>query len=446
MNTISLANVPPTPRLDDYFGVWAIEEMRFCAMLDRVSRMNLQIHVQQTPSPKLESKMITTSAGGAAQSDGQIAVVPISGTIMKQVGSLSDGTSSVAARMALRAAASDPNISAILLLVDSPGGTVSGTADLATEVTKARQSKPVYAYVEDLAASAAYWVASSADKVFANNPTALVGSIGTYAGLYDLSGLAGQQGIKAKLYKTGPLKGAGFPGTEITAEQDAAFQKMVDDTQSHFAAAVQTNRKLSAEQMKAVTTGGVFLATEAQSLGLIDGIKSFDETLTALEAAAMKKKPTGARASADVTPSSKEIAMSDPTKETAPATPAAATLKELKAAMPKASADFHLKALEDGLTVSAALAAYAAHLEAANDDLRAKQTTIGAKAPVAAGKKGDAEASGGDPIADFKAIVDGHLSAGMKREKAWSKAVHENKDLHAAYVAAYNDQHGRKTR
>jgi signal peptide peptidase SppA len=446
MNAINLANVPPTPRLDEYFGLWAVDETRFCAMFDRISRMNLQLHVQETERPELESKMYTTPArGGATQSDaGQIAVITLAGTMMKQAGSLDSGASTVAARRDIRNAANDPNITGIMLLIDSPGGTVAGTADLASDVSAANAKKPVYAFVEDLCASAAYWVASATSKIYANGPTALVGSIGTYAGLYDLSGAAAKDGIKAKLYKTGPLKGAGFPGTEITAEQDAAFQKMVDEMQTHFSGAVKSNRKLSDEQMKNVSSGGVFLATEAQSLGLIDGIKSFDETLAALEAAATKKKPAGARASAEVVPSKQEIAMSDPTKETAAAIPAA-SLKELKTALPKASADFLVKAQEDGLTVSAAKDRYMAEQDAAIDDLRAKQKTVGTK-PIGGGAKGGTEATAGDPITDFKAIVDGHISAGMKREKAWSKAVHENKELHAAYVTAYNEQHGRKGR
>jgi signal peptide peptidase SppA len=456
---INLANVPTTPRLDEYFGLWAVDDMRFSAMVDRISRMDLRVHVEQTERPKAKSHTMLTpmgalgdGGGGDAVSLGNIAVVAITGSLMKQVGSLEDGSSTIALRRDVRTAAADPAVAAILLLVDSPGGTVSGTSDLAAEVSAAAAKKPVYAYVEDLCASAAYWVASCATKIFANGPTALVGSIGTYAGLYDFSGMAGQQGIKAKLYKTGSLKGAGFPGTEITAEQDANYQKLVDETQSHFSAAVQKNRKLSAEQMAKVTTGAAFLAAEAKTLGLIDGIQTFDETMAALEAAAVpRKKSPSARMAEDVL--TKEIAMNGDTTTTtaaavsaaAPAVATAGSLKDLKAALPKASADFLVKAMDDGLTVAQAKDRYLDALAAENEDLRAKSKPVGV-AHIGGGSTPAPAAADGEPESAFKAIVDGHIKAGMPREKAWSKAARENKEAHASYLSAYNARNGRRGR
>ena len=456
---VNLANIR-TPRIDEYFGVWAIEEMRFCGAFERVSQMNLQVHVATTEKPKLQPTVLFTPASAVTQqrAAGQnfetptIAVISVSGTLMKQVGSLEDGSSTVALRRDVRTAANTDAVVGIVLLVDSPGGTVAGTQELAAEVEAAAKKKPVYAVVEDLAASAAYWVASGATKIYATQPTALVGSIGTYAGIYDMSGMAAQKGIKAKLYKTGPLKGAGFPGTEITAEQDAHYQALVNSIQEHFSGAVKANRKLTDEQIKAVTTGGVFLAAEAQKLGLIDGIKSFDEALSAIEAEGMKKRKSSgsgaARADAEAPAvTQEEVAMSEPTNPSttaqgaAPAaSPKAATLQELKAALPKAGSDFLLASIEKGETLAQAQARYIAEADSRIEQLQANTKPSGTKPLATPGKPASADGAG-DPVAAFKSIVDGHIASGMTRAKAFSKAVHENPEAHKAYIESYNLKH-----
>ena len=147
---------------------------------------------------------------------------------------------------------------------------------------------PVWAHVDDLCASAAFWVASQCRQVWANSATALVGSIGTYLTLYDMSGKADKDGVKALHFATGPLKGAAAPGTEVTADQKAYFQGLVDAGQAVFDAAVKAGRHLSAAQLAAVKSGGVFPARDAIRLGLVDGIQSFDQTLAQLQASAAR--------------------------------------------------------------------------------------------------------------------------------------------------------------
>src|SRR5581483_9650939 len=108
------------------------------------------------------------------------------GMLMKGQSSMG-GTSTVMARRDIRQAVADQDVAGILLAIDSPGGTVAGTDDLAAEVRQARTSKPVWAAIDDLGASAAYWVASQTQRVTVNSPTALVGSIGTLQVIRDLS-------------------------------------------------------------------------------------------------------------------------------------------------------------------------------------------------------------------------------------------------------------------
>lgn len=273
--------VPFFPRLADYVGLWAIHPPHFLAYWHAATSTDLVAHVNAAVPRREEAPVVQMAAGKGGKS---VAVVRMERTLMKQRPSLG-GTSTVDVRRAVRSAANDPNVSGVLLAIDSPGGTVAGTDDLAREVRAARRKKPTWAFVEDLGASAAYWVASQADAVYANSPTALVGSIGTVMTVYDESKAAESVGVRPLVFSTGPLKGTGEPGTPVTEEQAAYLQGIVNQTQTVFDSAVRTGRNLSAAELNAVRSGGVFLASEAQRLRLIDGIKSFDSVLDALAAA-----------------------------------------------------------------------------------------------------------------------------------------------------------------
>jgi signal peptide peptidase SppA len=218
---------------------------------------------------------------------GRVAVVPVVGVLTKGWTAWGGGTAEL--RRDIRRLAADPHTSAVLLAVDSPGGTVAGTADLAAEVRAAAKQKPVWAHVDDLCASAAYWVACQAEKVYANSNTALIGSIGTFLTVYDQSAAFEKRGVKALHFATGPLKGAGTPGTPITDGQSAYYRSIVDAGQASFDAAVRAGRRMSHGSLARVRTGGVFPAPEAERLGLIDGIQSFDKTLSDLQQAAARR-------------------------------------------------------------------------------------------------------------------------------------------------------------
>lgn len=272
-------DVPDFPRLADYAGVWAIEPQAGSALLERVKSIDLAAHVATSRASYQRTEFRTTQIGKS-----KIAVIPIAGSMMKAATSFG-GASTVEIRRQIREAAGEESITSIAIMIDSPGGTVAGTADLAAEVAKANALKPVYAFIEDMGASAAYWVASQASKIFANDRTALVGSIGTLAVVYDYSKAADKAGIRTLVIGTGPNKGAGAPGAEVTAEQEAYYRGLVEDAQTSFDAAVSQGRGLSAKQLDAVKTGGVFGAMEAQRLGLIDGITSIDSFFKGLATA-----------------------------------------------------------------------------------------------------------------------------------------------------------------
>lgn len=217
-----------------------------------------------------------------------IAVIQMSGPMTKGQSKFG-GVDTVEARNLIRAFAADTNISAIVLNIDSPGGTVAGTDDLAHDVASAARTKPVIAQIDDEGASAAYWIAAQASAVYAN-PSAHVGSIGVYAVIEDSSEAAAAAGVKVHVISTGGMKGAMADGTPVTPEQLAYAQERVNAANAMFTDAIRKGRKMSASAVAKVNDGRVWGAAESLSLGLIDGIQRMDDTM------AMVRKERKARA------------------------------------------------------------------------------------------------------------------------------------------------------
>lgn len=345
-----------------YGDVWAIEPDRAMALLSYIHKLGADIpRIHEAAYGELiKAKMAVGSAGVGDRvgSKDNVAIVSIVGTMMKQASSFSDGASTVLARRQVRNAANDPKIDAIVLFIDSPGGTVAGTQDLANDVNAAKKRKPVYTYFEDLGASAAYWVGAQGDKVYAANQTTLVGSIGAFFGIYDLSKWAEANGIKPILFTTGKYKTI-MPGQEVNQEQIDYLQSRVEQMQSQFNEAVATARKFTAAELKQVNEGKVYLAEEAVKLKLVDGIKTLDEVVAEAEAA----RSPGNRGT-----TGKAAAM--PREN-------AATLPALKAALPGASAEFVMGQLEKEATVAEAVSVFVEHekatLKAKTEELSARE-------------------------------------------------------------------------
>lgn len=257
--------------LGNYAGLWSIEPTRFNQMVDMVNRMDLAAHVRSQEPRTLDLKEPRSS----------VAVIDIQGTMTKAGSSLGGG-GTIEARHAVRKAEESDLVKSIVIRFDTPGGTVSGTADLASEIAKT--TKPTVAFVEDLCASAGYWCASQCDAIYANAETAQIGSIGTFMALYDISKALENQHVKTVLVKAGEFKAGGFPGVEVSEEQIAEWQKMIDGIQRQFNSAIAKGRKMTAGAVSKVANGLTFMASDAQKHGLIDGVKSFDEVVDDLRA------------------------------------------------------------------------------------------------------------------------------------------------------------------
>jgi signal peptide peptidase SppA len=261
------------PHLDQWLGVWAMLPDRLAALHQWAMGVDLHVHLQSEQARAAAS----VGMGQPAPVHNGIATIGIYGPMMKHQASIGRSTSTLLARRQVRQATADPNVSAILLHIDSPGGTVAGTAELAADVAAAAAAKPTIAYLEDVGASAAYHVASQARRIYAN-AAALVGSIGTFGVVYDSSRKAERDGIKVHVVRAGAFKGYGTPGTEITAAQLAEHQRLVDGLQAHFTRAVAAGRRMSLADAGKLADGRVHLAADALALRLIDGVQTLDQT------------------------------------------------------------------------------------------------------------------------------------------------------------------------
>jgi signal peptide peptidase SppA len=420
--------------LDQYCGVWAVEESRFNAQLSFVAGLDLRAHVAAQTGRDIAAVSQSQTAGG-------MAVIDIAGTLTKRGSSLSSAGSMVRLRQAVRAAASDPEVAGILLKIDSPGGTVAGTADLGDEIAAAKKRKPVYAFVEDLAASAAYWLAAQADKVYANTATADIGSIGVYMALYDMSRAAANEGVEAIVIRSTPLKGAGVPGAPVTDEQKAVWQELVDTAHAEFTAAVKRGRGMTKEQVAAVATGRVYRASEAQRLGLIDGIQSFDKTLAELARAAAERTKGRPRMSAA---SYAELLVACEGIDPKNKDHAAFICDQMNG---EATAEAAGKAWTRRLLAEAASARQAA--EAARQEAetaKATRTVPGVEAltETAKGKATASEGYSGDAATDFDIAVREKIRGGMPRQAAVLAVARTNPELYKGYLFATNPK--RKSR
>jgi len=257
-----------------HMGLWAIEPLW---LQQAIMALQIPQAFDSAPQPMQPAALDRPTYGKA----GDTAVIRLVGTMQKGQSKFG-GTSTIQARRALREAAADKSIANIMLAIDSPGGQVAGTAELADEVKAISARKPIAAYLEDLGASAAYWVASQAQRVTANR-TAEVGSIGVLAVLEDQTGRAERAGIKVHVVSTGPYKGMGIPGATVLPEHLSEVQSRVDALAQHFFEAVRIGRKLSQAQLEAVTDGRVYSASQATALRLIDGVETFDAAVAALQ-------------------------------------------------------------------------------------------------------------------------------------------------------------------
>lgn len=215
-----------------------------------------------------------------ARMRGSVAVMPIEGPIFRYsnlFSEMSGATSLESLALDFSAALKDDDVSAILLHVDSPGGEVNGTGEFADMVYKARGKKPIIAYVSHEGASAAYWIASAADRIIAA-PTSILGSIGVVVAVPnpDASGKNTIQFVSSQSPNKRP-----DPTTKDGKEQ---IQGFIDDLAAEFISTVARNRGITPDSVvNDYGEGGVMVGNRAVEAGLADAIGSFEETLKLID-------------------------------------------------------------------------------------------------------------------------------------------------------------------
>jgi signal peptide peptidase SppA len=285
-----------------YGQPWALERSKFDeieaillarAAGERLSDEEIRARIGQGQRPPLALWDIEAEAFLAADGQGVterrqvVSVIGVYGVITHRA-SMFTQTSGLASaegiQSRVRAAASDPGVTSIVLDVDSPGGSVFGIQELAAEIRAARAQKPVKGIANAMAGSAGYWILAQADESFVT-PSGQVGSVGIFVEHEDRSEANAKAGIKITTITYGKNKMLGSPNEPLSDEARAELEKRVSDYGQAFEEDVAKGRTSAARRMTAAKVrsefgqGLMFGAAEAVERGMVDRIGMMDEVL-----------------------------------------------------------------------------------------------------------------------------------------------------------------------
>jgi signal peptide peptidase SppA len=274
---------------------WAIRPSMLAVILDLIryraeggeltpEEIRLRLEDAQAASKKRSSPI---ASGGA------VAVINIFGPIVQHADMFSEVSGMVSTEgvtALFRGVMNDPNVKAIVLNVDSPGGGVYGVDELATEIRAARGEKPIVAVANSQMASAAYYIGAAADEIVVT-PGGEVGSIGVFMAHQDLSEALKLEGVGVTLISAGKYKTESNPFEPLTEEARAALQKTVNAYYDAFVSAVSKGRDVRASEVRGgFGEGRMVVAKEAVALGMADRIETLDETIDRLGRGGFRRK------------------------------------------------------------------------------------------------------------------------------------------------------------
>lgn len=248
--------------------------------------------------------LILVSLGGLAFRNGdskrssqseKIAVIYVEGVITGGRGQSNvfveqGGTDQVIKQ--LHEARDDRSVKAVILRINSPGGSAAASQEVGEEIKKLRaKGKIVVTSMGDVAASGGYWLAACTDKIYANSTT-MTGSIGVYVPYANWEELYKKIGIYQEKIKSGPHKDILSPERMMTSEERAIIQVMVDDIYNQFVIVVAEGRKMDVAQVRKLADGRIYTGNQAKQLGLVDELGNmYDAIDGAAELAGMSGKP-----------------------------------------------------------------------------------------------------------------------------------------------------------
>lgn len=248
------------------------------------------IYEARVSGEKADLPAIEAALGRSLQNEPQgydvvngVAVIPMFGVLAKRANlfsAISGGASTELIARDLRQAATDPRVGSILLHLDSPGGTVDGTQQLARLVRQIDAQKPVVGLADGVMASAAYWSGSPARALYIADATTQVGSIGVVATHADISAAEAARGVKTTEITAGKYKRIASQFGPLTEEGRVSMQDTVDYLYELFVNDVAAHRGVSVEQVLAdMADGRVFIGQRAIDAGLADGMATLDELI-----------------------------------------------------------------------------------------------------------------------------------------------------------------------
>ena len=233
--------------------------------------------------------------GGIGVSGDKIAIINIEGAIVGGSGGFgifgsASGADDIARQ--IRCAGEDPSVKAIILRINSPGGSAAASQELHAEVCKARENgKIVVTSMSDVATSGGYYVACGSDKIVAN-PGTITGSIGVIFSQLQYSELLERYGIRANVIKSGKYKDIGSPLRNMTAEERQILQDMIDDIYIQFVHAVAEGRQMNESEVLELADGRILTGRQAKEVGLVDELGNFQDAVDlAAKMAGIEGKP-----------------------------------------------------------------------------------------------------------------------------------------------------------
>lgn len=233
-----------------------------------------------------------------------VAILGLDGVLAKRMNlfmQISGGTSTQIAANDFREALADPEVNAIVLAIDSPGGTVDGTQELSDLIYSARDQKPIIALADGTMASAAYWIGSAASQVFTSNLTNLIGSIGVVQSHVDISRAEDARGVKTTEITAGRYKRIASQYGPLSQEGRDTLQDQVNQVYGVFVDTVARNRGVSAQTvLDNMADGRVFIGQQAIDAGLVDGVSTLDDLVARAAAGEFNLSVEGAEVNLSV--------------------------------------------------------------------------------------------------------------------------------------------------
>jgi len=244
-----------------------------------------EIYATHLRGEKIDLKIIEAQIGKPLKNEPKgyevidgVAVIPIEGVLAKKMNWFSDisgGASYQLIERDVRAALEDKTVKSIFLDIDSPGGTVDGIQGVSNTIFEAREQKPIIAWSDGAICSAAYWLASAADKIFIAGDTVQVGSIGVVAEHRDFSKAEEQRGVKTTEIVAGRYKRIASQHSPLSDEGKASIQEAVDHVYTAFVGDVARNRKVNVDTvLEKMADGKIFMGAKAVEAGLVDGVST----------------------------------------------------------------------------------------------------------------------------------------------------------------------------